>query len=56
MPPKGGDKAAAHELAVRLVTENLAKREPISSCVLAWGWLLKQVRGARARRAAPAAC
>ena len=37
------DKVAAHELALKLVNDNLSKREPVSSCVLAWGWLLKQV-------------
>jgi len=39
------DKVAAHELALKLVNDNLSKREPVSSCVLAWGWLLKQGEG-----------
>jgi hypothetical protein len=33
-----------HEAALQYVVETLSKKEPVMSSVLAWGWLLKQVR------------
>jgi hypothetical protein len=38
-------RQAAHDYSVRVVNEDLCKREPVLATVLAWGWLLKQVRG-----------
>jgi hypothetical protein len=40
-------RQAAHDYSVRVVNEDLCKREPVLATVLAWGWLLKQVRGRR---------
>lgn len=45
-PSAGG---VSHETSVRIANELLAKREPVLSSVLCWGWLLKQVRGPGAR-------
>ena len=51
--------AALHEASIKAANDVLQQREPVASAVLAWGWLLKQVRGdgrhcgeARGRRAA----
>ena len=44
MSKKEAASLAVHELAVKLANDVLQAREPVSSAVLAWGWLLKQVR------------
>jgi len=47
---KEAQQAAAHDAAVKAANDVLQQREPVSAAVLAWGWLLKQVRsGALAR-------
>jgi hypothetical protein len=41
---KEAQQAAAHDAAVKAANDVLQQREPVSAAVLAWGWLLKQVR------------
>jgi hypothetical protein len=46
-------KKLAHKELESFVADTLSKREPCPAMVLAWGWLLKQVRAAAPTSAPP---